>query len=1504
MKSTTLVLVHLAILLHLVPMGMAQAPNPTITFSEVTETQVQVGESFQVFVSARNDGGDATFGSISVSFPDFTNPGDAEHVWLDFDNSGPGEGYLEYERGAMIGQAGGGQAPAEYLLGEFGDTDWQSGESYTLTLTVWPQETGTFEVYIRANMGITSTDTFFNDPTASPQLDQQGWPVQVYTVQVGGEPSGGLLAYYPLDGDGTDASGNGNDGTVFGATPAADRFGNPNSALSFDGIDDRAELGDLFDTSQQLTLAAWVKLDSGCFGSTRICGIIEKHTDAANSLKSFSLTKPFGSGDSFFTRYYDGGLEGVDVHSDTRAQPGQWYFVATTFDNGVARMYVNGVLEDEAVDTRLIQDTPTPTIIGDNASNNHPMDGVIDDVSFYDRALTAAEVLALCEEGGWTCGGEPPAPPEPIEPGLTVIIHGYRGGTDQADNSLYHDQTWTLTMARAIANRVGNARVYIADLANEHGPAAVPLPQLDLDYSVGAGGDEAHKILVLDWLEESKSNSGFLEAAADAAVALILERAASLPEADEWSLENVHVIGHSRGAIVGSEIVQRLGLYSGQGYSNSSQLSALPDGVEVGAIHFTALDAHPSDSFDDGFGPFSECDWVDDPADLGDHQVNSQIVEVTECGGGEIPWGVVCWENAAYCENYWHQRAFQVDPVEIAIPNWVPGALLPFPFSLFQDLYVVAGAPLPDLNGLQHVPGSWSLELDRTEDQGPDFYDEPDVDHGRVHTWYHGTIDVGASDDDVDGLLASASDTRAIGINPDWYHQGRAEMGFNLSRFGNGGFDDSIAKQTGSVGVDEDNSFAVGDIFNGDFNKKPTVLSRLPGWDYQGGGLRGEVFNPYTRTGSAGSSGRFLKLFAGEGYTHNWLYVPNSCGDECRVYLNVAFGKEDLVVPTMGSPIVIEVNTWGTESWTRLLTISPASLADPVFLPSSGTSTIIDALPSQWFEASMAAYAGSAVRLRIQREAGGSPSVYAAVGEITFEPPSETVIALEVTAPAGASRTSSLDSVKPGSATKNGARGQSLTGGLQGLPTIRVVSSSGAVTGVIGGIHGNLAEEIPGSRYIVIESEGAPSKQYISVPEGDTYTVEVLSNGYEGAVSLYVEDPFRGRRTATALFSGVMLSGSSMLTLTAPTAAADLQVLIDSDGDGSSESTASPSAFVSRVHITAVANGGGSAAPTSAFVNEGESHTVSFTPDLGFVVEDIVVGGVSIGAVDSYTIENPTADVEVVATFAEAESGLCPPGLIVSDFASTGSEFVEFKNVGGQTIDFASVNCSLGATYRDVYFSTPPTGTLAPGATVQVPTSGALRDTFGGLAVIDRDPLAVGTTIPEVQPDIVNSLVYLSGGMVYGFYHAEPFMLYVFCNEYPASRLHPFAQNQCSELQRATGDAGAEGLSHAEMLEAAEKADAEASIPTAFALGAAYPNPFSERAVLEVAVPEDSEIRVIVYDVLGRTVAVLMDERVEAGRYEAVLDARGLASGTYLVRMTEGPSGSAFVATQRITVVR
>jgi len=70
----------------------------------------------------------------------------------------------------------------------------------------------------------------------------------------------GLIAHYPFNGNANDASGNGNHGTVNGATLTEDRFGNADSAYKFDGQDDYIDLGQVkTNISSKFSISAEIK---------------------------------------------------------------------------------------------------------------------------------------------------------------------------------------------------------------------------------------------------------------------------------------------------------------------------------------------------------------------------------------------------------------------------------------------------------------------------------------------------------------------------------------------------------------------------------------------------------------------------------------------------------------------------------------------------------------------------------------------------------------------------------------------------------------------------------------------------------------------------------------------------------------------------------------------------------------------------------------------------------------------------------------------------------------------------------------------------------------------------------------------------------------------------------------------------------------------------------------------------------------------------------------------
>jgi glucose/arabinose dehydrogenase len=77
-------------------------------------------------------------------------------------------------------------------------------------------------------------------------------------------------------------------------------------------------------------------------------------------------------------------------------------------------------------------------------------------------------------------------------------------------------------------------------------------------------------------------------------------------------------------------------------------------------------------------------------------------------------------------------------------------------------------------------------------------------------------------------------------------------------------------------------------------------------------------------------------------------------------------------------------------------------------------------------------------------------------------------------------------------------------------------------------------------------------------------------------------------------------------------------------------------------------------------------------------------------------------------------------------------------------------------------------------------------------------------------------------------------------------------------------------------------------VSAAFELEQNYPNPFNPTTVIRYQVPVVGGVRLSVYDMLGREVAVLVNEWKAPGRYEITFDATGLSSGVYVYRLTAG----------------
>jgi hypothetical protein len=94
--------------------------------------------------------------------------------------------------------------------------------------------------------------------------------------------------------------------------------------------------------------------------------------------------------------------------------------------------------------------------------------------------------------------------------------------------------------------------------------------------------------------------------------------------------------------------------------------------------------------------------------------------------------------------------------------------------------------------------------------------------------------------------------------------------------------------------------------------------------------------------------------------------------------------------------------------------------------------------------------------------------------------------------------------------------------------------------------------------------------------------------------------------------------------------------------------------------------------------------------------------------------------------------------------------------------------------------------------------------------------------------------------------------------------------------------------------------------PSIYRLEQNFPNPFNPTTTIQFQLPIASRVRIVVFDLLGRESAVVLDEERPAGFHDVVFDARGLASGAYFCRMmAEGIAGKgSHSETKRMLLLR
>ena len=194
-----------------------------------------------------------------------------------------------------------------------------------------------------------------------------------------------LIAYYPFNGNANDESGNNHNGTVNGATPTTDRFGNINSAYEFNGTDNYIDIGD-WENGGPMSFTFWARWDA--FNNySRIIDL-----GNGSSSNNIIISNYQTNNGLFFSNYTSGETKLINTNTITQ---NQWDFYAATVDeNGIMTLYKNG----EQIAQKTDGVTPntilrTQQFIGkSNFSQDGYFEGAIDELKIYNKKLTQDEI--------------------------------------------------------------------------------------------------------------------------------------------------------------------------------------------------------------------------------------------------------------------------------------------------------------------------------------------------------------------------------------------------------------------------------------------------------------------------------------------------------------------------------------------------------------------------------------------------------------------------------------------------------------------------------------------------------------------------------------------------------------------------------------------------------------------------------------------------------------------------------------------------------------------------------------------------------------------------------------------------------------------------------------------------------------------------------------------------------------------------------------------------------